>query len=233
MDDHTAISTSRPRRKRALLWGLFGLTGILMSTAWATGFASSDTQIDGTNAADDVFGESAAQPHSPSPYQGLVTNPGNLAITFDGLWGVIEDPAAVFAVDLSGRDASEEFFVDIYLRNQPTGWSSAQLKWVMDTGCDVADPDTAGITAADAAAATDQRGDGAPKVMNITSTDAHVAFADLAGGETYCFGVAAAVPASQDATTTGTTFGGNFLTRPDVGATPTEPEFTAIVNRSA
>ncbi len=217
------VSTTSPRRtRRTLLWGLFGLTGIVMGTAFATGFIETDSTAAGVDPAANVFGISADEAQDLSPYQGLLTNPGDLVIGFDGVWGVVTNDVTVFSVDLSLEGVAEVFYVDIYLNNylaeQAQEWSAAQLKW-LQVDCTAPDFD-----AAVAVPASDASGD--PKVMNITTTDAHVSFHSLAGGAEYCFGISEQEPHADDIT-------GTFLTRSDNDVVPEAPDFTAIVNRSA
>lgn len=229
------VPTSSPRRsRRGLLWVLFGLAGILMSTAWATGFGTSDSGAAGTGPAQNAFGLGAVNPQSPSAYASAITNPGNLAITFDGLWGQIAADTTVFQVDLTGFTGT--FYSVIYVNNLPFQypWSAAQLKWhQFDSAC--GDLDATDWDAVDTQAADDASG--APKLMNITTADAHVSFAELDGGSTYCFGIASTDLTSDDPNDGerlhADDINGTFLTRPDTAQVPTAPDFTAIVNRSA
>lgn len=228
MDD--SHLTSRRRSRRARWWAGFGLAGVLMGTVYASGYATSDSTVDGTNAgASNVFGTPANAPQSASPYQGTLTNPSDLAVTFNGLWGVIAADHVVFEVNLSSY-SGQTFYVDILVNNSPTGWTTAQLKWLQFTcpDTDVSGSGANDLTSADfdtqyAVAASNTAGQ--PKLMNVTTTDSHVSFPSLAGGSRYCFGIKDMAQADDDT--------GTILVRPQLSVAPTTPTFTAIVNRSA
>lgn len=200
-----------------------------MGAGYATGFStttSTTTSASNANAAN-VFGQSAVVPNSLSPYAGLVTNPANVGVSFDGLWGVVSADALVFKVDLSGLPGGQTFYTDIYLKNfsSVNPWSAEQFKW-LQFDCTAADPVGSDYTAGYAVAATNVVGDAKPKLMNVTAADAHVSFASLAGAKKYCFLIHSATPHADDNA-------GTFLTRPDTSAAPGAPQFTAVVNRSA
>src|SRR3546814_1337226 len=130
MDELTSIKNPK-RRRRALTWGIFGLAGVIMSTAWATGFGTSESGTT-SSLAQNAFGEGATDPQSISAYANDVNvQVPPLSITFDGLWGQIADDTSVFQVDLSGYGIAERFYVDIYVDNPPfeNQWSAAQFKW--------------------------------------------------------------------------------------------------------
>jgi hypothetical protein len=231
MDEQLPFGTTpRRRRRRGLLWAIFGLTGLLMSAAWATGFATSQTTGSGSAAANAV-GIGATDPQSESPYAGLVTENTALDITFDGLWGQIENDTIVFSADLTGLTGT--FYTDIYVDNLPfeNTWTAAQFKW-QQVDCTTPNWDTVDIEPAD-------DGVGEPKLMNITTTDAHVSFPGLTGGNVYCFGLSSTDLSTEVADTSNgedkhaDDEDGTFLTRPDPSSLPTLPQFTAIVNRSA
>src|SRR3546814_13173522 len=88
MDEHSSNKNPK-RRRRALTWGIFGLAGVIMSTAWATGFGTSNSDATGTGPAQNAFGQGAVATESISEYATAVTAQAPLAITFDGLWGQI------------------------------------------------------------------------------------------------------------------------------------------------
>jgi hypothetical protein len=218
---------SRRHTRRTVLWALFGIIGLLLGAAWATGFGSSQSTTSANNAtATRVFGQSAAEPQTLSPYAAAVTNPANVAVTFDGLWGVIAADTLVFKVDLTGQVGT--YYTTIYLKNFSSGnpWASEQYKW-LEFDCSSANPLAADYTTAYGVVASNNAHE--PKLMNITGADAHVSFPTLAGGNKWCFGIQHSTGTNNHADDTS----GTFLTRPDTSAAPGAPLFTAVVNRSA
>src|SRR3546814_19886019 len=118
MDEHSSNKNPK-RRRRALSWGIFGLAGVIMSTAWATGFGTSNSDATGTGPAQNAFGQGAVATESISEYATAVTAQAPLALTFDGLWGQIAADTNPFEVDLSATTLDPDlqpgpFFVAIY-----------------------------------------------------------------------------------------------------------------------
>jgi len=105
-----------PRRhtRRTVVWALFGVVGLIMGAAWATGFAQSQstTNTNSNQFATDVVGtgSAAGQDQSPSPYSNLITDNGGaqLDIGCDGVWGTIAADTAPFNVGRSGTDANSQ-----------------------------------------------------------------------------------------------------------------------------
>src|SRR3546814_8551158 len=84
-------SKNPKRRRRALTCGIFGLAGVIMSTAWATGFGTAESGTT-SSLAQNAFGEGATDPQSISAYANDVNvQVPPLSITFDGLWGQLAD----------------------------------------------------------------------------------------------------------------------------------------------
>ena len=224
-----------PRRhtRRTVLWALFGTVGLLLGAAWATGFATSQSTTNTASdpSATDVFGVGATAPATPSQYAGKIAKITDLAVGFDGLWGTVPADTTLFKVDLTGNDSNGEamagkFYTDVYMTNFTSAnpWSAQQYKF-LEIDCSAADPVAADYDTAQALAPTTVAGDHQPKVMNVTSVDAHVSFQDLDAGSKYCFAIHSTPQANDTA--------GTFLTRPDTASNPQAPLFTGIVNRAS
>ena len=194
-------------------WAAFGATGILLGSVWAFGFSTSSGTV-GTANVDGTLVPGSAGSTTVSEYVSKVSNPEDLAVSWDGSWGVLADDTSMFMVDLTDF-AGETFYIEVYSRGVPSGWSTLQLKFANLTHAD-----TTSCTAA-----ADFTGAVSTAVMPITASDAQVTFDNLAGGSVYCIGVDSATPRADDIT-------GTFLRRPD-DAAPNVPSFTAVVNRSA
>src|SRR3546814_9308348 len=63
-------------------------------------------------------------------------------------------------------------------------WSAAQFKWYQLPGACAPASYTDALDTTPVGPAV-----GEPKLMNITKSDAHVSFKELAGGQVYCFGL--------------------------------------------
>jgi hypothetical protein len=203
------------KRRRLLIWGAFGVLGLVLASVYAFGAATSTTQTDTANV-EDAFVAGAAGASTPSEYAGAITTPEPLSVGFNGRWGYITNDTSMFAVDLTQWPATETFYVSVYLSNNPTGWSGLQFKLANRTATAAAPCNTT----------NDFSGAGSTTVMNITSQDAEATFSGLAGGSVYCLGVADATPQANDTN-------GTFLRRPTGTAVPVMPNFIASVNRSA
>jgi hypothetical protein len=210
---HIAPSNGRTRR-RLIAWAIFGATGVLLGSVWAFGFSTSSGTVGTANTTAALVAGTAGST-STSPYAGTITNPEDLAVTWDGNWGVLAADTTMFKVDLLAYPNTQTFFVEVYSRGVPTGWTTLQLKFAnltQDDGlaCDATD---------------DFTGAASTQVMPVTNSDAQVTFSGLAGGKVYCVGIDSATPRADDIT-------GTFLRRPG-DAAPDVPSFTAMVNRSA
>jgi len=207
----TKAGLPRRNRRRLMAWAAFGATGVLLGSVWAFGFSTSQGTVGTAETVADVVPGTAGST-SVSPLAGLVTNPEDLDVTWDGNWGVIAEDESMFLVDLSALDAGDTYFIEVYSRGVPTGWTTLQLEFAnLPAGtCDGTDDFSA-------AAST--------QVMPITNSDAQVTFSGLAGGAVYCIGIADATPRADD-------IAGTFLRRPGDTA-PDVPSFTAMVNRSS
>jgi len=203
--------TNRGRRRSMTTWLVFGLIGLMMGVTWAAGVATSSATVDvaGAAAAASVFGE-ASTGGGTSAYDGLITADTALEIDLLGKWGVIAADTPIFDVDLSAEMGT--YFSEIYLTNSPGGWSALQIEFrLVEKAC------------ADALPA-DWAAPAATAVMVIEDADAFASFTGLSGGDSACIGVQAIAKANDTA--------GTFM-RAANGATPTAPEFAAILNRSS
>ena len=198
-------------RRRATAWIAFGLIGLMMGVTWAAGVTTSSATVDTENAAAAaaVFGE-ASTGGGTSAFDGLITADTVLEIDLLGNWGVIAADTPIFDVDLSGETGT--FFAEVYLTNTPSGWSALQIEFrqVAKACADALPADWA------APAAT--------SVMVVENADAFASFTGLSGGGSACIGIQA-IARANDAN-------GTFM-RVANGATPTAPEFAAIINRSS
>lgn len=200
----------RPRRRLAA-WLAFGLFGLMMGITWAAGVATSSATVDlaGATEAATLFG-TASSGSGTSQYDGLITADTALEIDLVGKWGSIAADTPMFDIDLSGQTGT--FYSEIYLTNTPSGWSVLQIEFLMVAKA------CADTTAADWAAPD------ATSVMVFETVDAFAAFDGLASGGSACIGVGATSKANDP--------NGSFM-RYANGATPTAPDFAAILNRSS
>ena len=226
---------------------MFGVAGLVMGAAYATGYAGSTAGQNADAVAKPVFGQGPTVLYTPSPYAGDVTTGDALAIHFVGQRGVIDNNVVLFKVDLSAESGAHTYFVDIYLNNYnavSTTWESMQLKWLSLGTCAGAPAHAADADMVTAFAApagnnpaltppfTPISASANPRIMNVTSSDAHVAWTGLAGGATYCYGILATANEPTNNTLADDT-SANWLTELAPGGSPVMPTFTALVNRSA
>jgi len=234
MEDATGRKPAISRR-RLTFWALFGTVGLIMGAAYATGFASTTNTAADTNHGDATPLLGVAAPNSAAQYAGTITAPNPLAVAFDGYYGTIAAPTDMFEVDLTGNDPQGQaltgtFYVDLVLNNwhalglDATGtgqWDIVELGW-QEHQCD------AGF-ANNWTGATAQQ-------MHVERVDAHVTFAALAAGHKYCFGLDTATSTTEAAVLAAASGGnvtGTVLFRSSLASSPTAPQFTATVNRSA
>ena len=207
--DMESVPLPRRRRRgnRLAAWLVFGLLGLMMGVVWAAGFASSSATVNTAADADPVFGTASSAAPS-SEYSGLVAENTALTIDLDGNWGRIAADTPMFDVDLTGVTGT--FFIDVVLANTPDGWSALQLEFVQFNS-------TCGAVA-------DWSAPDATSVMVVETVDSYATFSGLPGGGSACIGIEATAKANDQS--------GTFI-RSAPGATPTAPEFVAILNRSA
>ena len=204
------LGRRRSGRRRTMTWMVFGLIGLMMGVTWAAGTAASSASVDLGNAeaAAAIFG-SESSGGGTSAYDGLITADTALEIDFVGKWGAIAADTPMFDIDLSGETGT--FFAEVYLTNEPSGWSALHIEFLLvEKAC-------ADATATDWDGAT-------ASVMVIEDVDAFAAFSGLSGGGSACIGVEAIAKANDQT--------GTFM-RYANGATPTAPEFVALLNRSS
>jgi hypothetical protein len=212
---HTAGETpvtGRRRKRSTIMWLAFLVIGLAMGSVWATGFSVSGSANGADNAAVDVPGTDNVADASTSPYAGLITNPEDLTVDWNGLWGVVGGDVAMYEVDLSGEAALDNFYVEIYVDSTATDWSVQQYQFHRFD-----DPATCGAATDLTALAPDES-----QTMAVTDEDAFVSFDALPGGAVYCFGIEAIAQADNET--------GTFLRRPDETTFPTPTQFTGIVN---
>src|SRR3546814_10754987 len=123
MDEHSSNKNPK-RRRRALSWGIFGLAGVIMSTAWATGFGTSNSDATGTGPAQNAFGQGAVATESISVYATAVTAHVAGVVAGGCLGGRGCADGSVVDVDrmvsnLDGVFLGVVFFVVIYCDNAP------------------------------------------------------------------------------------------------------------------
>jgi len=212
------------RRRRSVLWISFLGAGLLLSTVWATGFGTSQSDTsNGTNAASVVVdGTPHTLDYYHSPYEGLVSSPEQLQVGWNGYWGTVLADTSMFKIDMSGAtvDGAGTYYIEVMVKN-PIGqnWDAQQYRITLftDTVCD-------GTEAVPTSGAS-FKGD---RLLNVTTQDSYVSFQGLTKnttGEVYCVGVHNINPAQDDQ--------GTFLRRPNLAAFPTATLFTALVNRSS
>jgi len=203
---------SRRRKRSTLLWFAFLAIGLAMGAVWATGFSVSQSANGADNEAIDVPGTNNVADASPSPYAALITNPEDLTVDWNGLWGFVAQDIAMYQVDLSGQAALDNFYVEIYVDSTDDDWSVQQYAFHRFDN------------PLDCAAGTDLTSlvPDESLTMAITDEDAFVSFDSLPGGATYCFGIEAIAQADDET--------GTFLRRPDAGVFPTATQFTGVVN---
>jgi hypothetical protein len=207
-------SSSKPRRRLAA-WLAFGAAGLACGAVWATGFASIGG-ANGTNSTSPIIAPSAPAAHQAALH-GVVTQGSDLTVDWNGRWGSVGADTNFFTVDLTGEDAANKYNIAFLLTNTTDisgkGWSSLQLKVEqVDAGAGPCD-------------ATAFDGSKAPKVMAFDAQDAGVYWNDLAGGDVYCIGVAAADGHDDQ---------GTFLRRDSDTVAPTVyPRFLATVDRAS
>jgi hypothetical protein len=205
--------TARRGRRRLIAWLTFAALGIVMGAVWATGFASIGG-AQGSTAGSPAVTSGGASDHT-NALAGVVTAGSPLTVDWTGRWG---STAATnfFKVDLDSKPATQTFNAAMLLTNDIStfGWESLELKLELkDVGA-----------GGSCTPATDFDGTQNPKVMVFDTRDAGVYWNALAGGSTYCIGLAA----SNGQDTSGT-----FL-RSASDTPPTGyPAFTATVDRAS
>jgi hypothetical protein len=228
-----SATTTRRSRRRLALWLAFGAIGLSMGAMWATGFATFNGGSNGAAVVSPIV-----VPGSPTeavnPLAGDVHAGSTWTPTWAGDWGSTA-ATEFFKIDLTGAStpASQTYDVAMLLTNGAalttaanagTGWQTLQLnaELVKDTGGTCAASD---FTNADPA--------GAYRLFAFDSEDSAVYWnaADgdvpngLAGGTTYCVGIAAATGPYSDGS-------GTFLRAEDASNLPTTyPNFVLTVNR--
>lgn len=213
---------------RWIAWAALGAVGALGGIVFAAGAITSETVVDGTNAAaSEVFGTPAAEPQTTHPYQGLVSTRSTLVITIESGWGVIANDHALLEIDLTAYSGTS-FQFDVLVDNEPTDWTTAQLKW-LQLSCPDLDSDGSGaddLTSADfdtAYAVAASADPGTPKLMDVNADDADATFPSIAGGSRYCFGIKDMAVADDAA--------GTYLDPVDAGS-PVTPTFTGLLNEA-
>jgi hypothetical protein len=205
--------TARRGRRRLAAWLTFAALGIVMGAVWATGFASIGG-AQGSTAGSPAVTSGGASDHV-NALAGTVTAGSPLTVNWTGRWG---STAATnfFKVDLDSKPGAQTFNVAMLLTNDISafGWESLELKVEQkDVGA-----------GGSCTPATDFDGTQNPKVMVFDTRDAGAYWNGLAGGSTYCVGIAA----SNGQDTSGT-----FL-RSASDTPPTGyPTFTATVDRAS
>jgi hypothetical protein len=244
--DEIETTKGTPRRRPMKLWALFGLGGLVMGAAYATGFAGNVSAAHGTDSlATPVFGTGPTALASPSPYVSDVVPGDALTVGFVGQRGVIQSDAVLFEIDLSHELPGQTYYTDIYLSNYNTvtaTWEGMQLKWLPLGSCTNPTVGTGGgkvpagtFVTANTGVTPPFAGVGStgPRIMNVTSSDAHVSWTGLDGGATYCYGIiATAHDTGNTDQTIADDLNGNWLTEVAPGTIPVMPTFSAIVNRT-
>jgi len=157
------------------------------------------------NASVRVDGTPHLNPNIPSPYAGLITNPENLTVDWNGFWGVLNNDTAMYKVDLSTA-AAGTYYSEVLVKTTGTDWDAQQYKF--ELFMDAATCDAATVLPL----ATDPEFVQAIN-MNVTTQDSYVSFANLSNGHVYCIGVRAINPAEDNT--------GTFLRRPNDATFPT------------
>lgn len=205
--------TARRGRRRLAAWLTFAALGIVMGAVWATGFASIGG-AQGSTAGSPAVTSGGASDHV-NAMAGVVTAGSPLTVDWTGRWGSTA-ATEFFKVDLDSKPAAQTFNASMLLTNDIStfGWESLQLKVELkDVGA-----------GGSCTPASDFDGTQNPKVMVFDTRDAGVYWNALAGGTTYCIGLAA----SNGQDTSGT-----FL-RSASDTPPTGyPAFTATVDRAS
>jgi hypothetical protein len=240
--DESKTTKAVGHRRRNLIWALFGVVGLIMGAAYATGFASTSNTIADANAgeATQLLGKPAAA--NPSQYANMVSSSaapaGPLAIGFDGNYGTIASPTIMFVVDLTKNDPygnalAGTYYSDIVLTNWaalgldvggsgPPKWDTLEFKFEQVT-CTTPNWTTPVGSAQ----------------MHVDRVDAHVTFTGLAAGAKYCFGLNTATATTEAAAlqaAAGGTIADTVMFRPNsdpTAVTPPAPQFAATVSRSA
>ncbi len=233
-------------KRRATLWAVFGVVGVVMGAAFATGFAQTSNTSSDANKGDATQLVGTPSKANASQFAGYVTAPTDaLALTYDGNYGLIPADTVLFDINIPANDpyghaygGSARFYSDVILSNwtelgmDPTSgtaqWDTLEFQWKIET-C------SGGTVADDFAAAS------STPQMHVDRVDAHVTFSGLTAGTEYCVGLSKADATSESAALeTATTQGyitGTVLFRSDAtvatATNPTAPQFAATISRSA
>jgi hypothetical protein len=239
--DETEGPRAARRRRRNIIWALFGAAGLIMGAAYATGFVSTSNSTSDPNAgeATQLLGRPANA--NPSQYANMVSSTtapaGPLSIGFDGNYGTIATPTIMFEVDLTKNDPygnalAGTYYTDIILTNWSSlgldgsgsgpAWDTLEFHFeqVACTSPDWASPVSIGQ-------------------MHVDRDDAHVTFTGLAAGAKYCFGLNTATATTEAAAlqaASGGTINDTVMFRPQADPTavqPAAPQFAATLSRSA
>lgn len=221
----------------------FGGAGVLLTSTWAAGVASSP----GANSVNSASAPlvAGAPDNNTDRFDGTVAlgpdGAAGLTVNFSGRWGVLPDTAAnptvhyeLFDIDLSDAQFDTgNYFVEIGLLATPVpaNFTVLQVDWVIDDEA-CASADFTGFDAAYTAALAADPDDIQPgevvadRVLFADNLDNSVIFPNLtdALSESYCVGVeATGVLLAADPA-------GTFVRRVDTSAV-TMPSFVAIVNQ--
>lgn len=232
------------RRRRGAVWALFGVVGLVMGVAFATGFAQTSNTISDPSAGDatQLLGKPSAI--NSSQYASYVTVQSALDVGFDGNYATIASPTVLFDIKVAADDpygtpypGGARFYSDVVLTNwvgmhmdgsaPGPEWDTLEFEWDLE-------PCTGGaVTDAWAAAAQTPQ-------MHVDRVDAHVTLTGLLPGTEYCVGLNAADAATESAalaTATSGTITGTVMFRSDAevnsAVTPVVPQFAATIGRSA
>jgi hypothetical protein len=133
-----ALEERRRQRTRRRLgaWGAFLLLGLLIGAVYATGFATIGAGTPSESTPESLAGEPQATQAENSALKNSI-NPVTTELTYSwlGRWGSIET-AVMYELDLEGTDpvdeeeftASDKFYSEVVLLNEPTGFSDLQLQ---------------------------------------------------------------------------------------------------------
>lgn len=195
-----------------------------LGTVWAAASATTGG-VAGIPQASALISGQAGNSQDTTVLANRVESNGDLTWSWPGQWGSVAGKA-MYRVDLNDEPVAGRYFLGVYLIQPASGFASLQLQLrIADVGpggtCD------AGVIEA----VSDLRDS---RVMVLDTADAQVTFAGmngsedgLAGGTTYCVGVADYAGAGMDPA-------GTFIRRAGAGPSfeGSYPHFVAALNRA-
>lgn len=224
------------RRRRVVSWIVFVLCGSMLGTTWAIGYSSVTMNQSVASPDGDVIlggsGGGSTGRLANSISQGLET----VVISWMGLWGDLKADHTLWRVTTPA--GSGTYFVDIYLTNNPTGWTALQFEFRMKEVAALTDCNGADAEGAEDFGTNDTKSDQSSatwttnpkKRLTVDAEDVYVSFTGLAANKIYCIGLAdTETPGNQTANNQYAT----FLRRPTNTTTPVDPTFVAMVNQSS